>query len=372
LVCITGAVGTGNRCLVQRDALKFPRRQFLQLAGAVSITIAEGANMKLLRRQFLHLVAGAAALPATTRMTVAQTYPTRPIRLVLPFPPGGVFDLLGRPWADRMKTPLGTVIVENLAGAGGSLAAASVARASPDGYTILLGSSAIHLNDMILKSRPLYDPIKDLAPISMLAISASAIAVHPSVPAQNLKQFIDYARANPGKLSYGTPGAGSVNHLTGEWFKSLTAIDLTHVPYRGAGPALSDVISGQIPMVIPTTTGQVLEFHRSGKLRLLAITSPARIIAAPEIPTAVEAGVPGLISQQVIGLFAPTGTPNAIIRQIAQATRTAMADKAYQRLFIEAAVEPQFDWTAEKFRRFLDEDINRWRPIVRAIGVKLD
>jgi tripartite-type tricarboxylate transporter receptor subunit TctC len=237
-------------------------------------------------------------------MARTQTYPSRPIRLVLPFPPGGVFDLLGRPWADRMKMPLGTVIVENLSGAGGSLAAASVARASPDGYTILLGASSIHLIEIILKSRPLYDPIKDLEPISMLAISAFAIAVHPSVPAQNLKQFIDYAKANPGELSYGTAGAGSMNHLSGELLKSLTGIDLTHVPYRGAGPALSDAVSGQIPMVIPAMTGQVLEFHRSGKLRLLAITIPARIIAAPEIPTAIEAGLPGMISQQVIGLFA--------------------------------------------------------------------
>jgi tripartite-type tricarboxylate transporter receptor subunit TctC len=305
-------------------------------------------------------------------MARTQTYPSRPIRLVLPFPPGGVFDLLGRPWADRMKMPLGTVIVENLSGAGGSLAAASVARASPDGYTILLGASSIHLIEIILKSRPLYDPIKDLEPISMLAISAFAIAVHPSVPAQNLKQFIDYAKANRGKLSYGTAGAGSMNHLSGELLKSLTGIDVTHVPYRGAGPALSDAVSGQIPMVIPAMTGQVLEFHRSGKLRLLAITSPVRIIAAPEIPTAIEAGFSRMISQQVIGLFAPTGTPKAIIEQIAQATRTAMADKAYQRMFIEAAVEPQFDWTAQKFRRFLDEDIDRWTPVVKAIGVKFD
>jgi tripartite-type tricarboxylate transporter receptor subunit TctC len=328
--------------------------------------------MKLPRRQFLHLAAGAATIPAIPSMARAQTYPSRPIRLVLPFPPGGVFDLLGRPWADRMKMPLGTVVVENLAGAGGSLAAASVARTSPDGYTILLGASSIHLIEILLKSRPLYDPIKDLQPISMLAISAFAIAIHPSVPAQNLKQFIDYAKANPGKLSYGTAGAGSMNHLSGELLKSLTGIDVTHVPYRGAGPALSDAVSGQIPMVIPAMTGQVLEFHRSGKLRLLAITSPDRSTAAPEIPTAIEAGFPGMISQQVIGLFAPTGTPKAIIEQIAQATRTAMADKAYQRMFIEAAVEPQFDWTAEKFFRFLDEDIDRWTPVVKATSVKLD
>jgi tripartite-type tricarboxylate transporter receptor subunit TctC len=215
------------------------------------------------------------------------------VRLLVPFPPGGAFDTIGRPWADKMKAVFGTVIVENQGGAAGSLAAATVAHARPDGYTILLGASSIHLIELILKSRPLYDPIKDLQPVTMLAINAFAIAVHPSVPAQTVKELIDYARANPGKLSYGTTGVGSQQHLAGELLKSVTGgPDIVHVPYRGAGPATADLLAGQVPMVILSMTGQILEFHRSGKLRVLAVTSPHRFVAAPEIPTAVEAGFP--------------------------------------------------------------------------------
>ena len=164
--------------------------------------------MKLPRRKFLHLAAGAAALPAISHIAVAQTYPTRPIRLVVPFPPGGAFDALGRPWAEKMKPLLGTVVVENIGGGGGSLGAAAVARARPDGYTILLGGTLPHVNEALLKSRPLYDPVKDLDPIAGVAANFLGIAVHPSVPAQTLKELIAYAKANPGKLSYGHAGVG--------------------------------------------------------------------------------------------------------------------------------------------------------------------
>ena len=329
--------------------------------------------MILPRRGFLHLGGGAAVLLLLLRPLRADTFPMRPIRLVLPFPPGGVFDIIARPWAAKVKADLGTVIVENEPGAGGSLAAATVAHAQPDGYTIFLGGSSIHLTELILREHPLLDPMKELEPISMIAITAFAIAVNPSVPAQSLLELVDYVKSNPGKLSYGTAGAGTMNHLSGELLKSLTGItDLPHVPYRGAGPAITDAIAGQIPIIIPAMSGQVLEFHRAGKLRLLAITNPARLPIAPEIPTAVEAGVPGLVSQQILGLFAPTGTSGAIIAQIARANLVAMQDGAYQRSLVEAAVIPAFDWTPEKFREFIDEEVTRWTPLVKAIGVKLD
>jgi tripartite-type tricarboxylate transporter receptor subunit TctC len=329
--------------------------------------------MSIRRRRFLHLAAGAVAFPAVVRTAWAQAYPTRPIRLLVPFLPGGSFDAIGRPWADKMKAVLGTVIVENQGGAGGSLAAATVAHARPDGYTILLGASSIHLIELILKSRPLYDPIKDLQPVTMLAINAFAIAVHPAVPARTVKELIDYARANPGKVSYGTTGVGSLQHLTGELLKSLTGgPDIVHVPYRGAGPATADLLAGQVPMVILSMTGQILESHRSGKLRVLAVTSPGRFSAAPEIPTAVEAGFPDVVAQQAIGLFVPTGTPMPIVARISGATRTVVAEKAYQKMLIDGAFEPQFDWTPERFRRFLDDDIARWTPVAKAIGIKLD
>src|SRR5580704_16518720 len=265
--------------------------------------------MRIPRRQFLHLAAGAAGLAAAPGVLRADTYPSRPVRLVLPFPPGGAFDIIGRPWADKVSKSgmLNTVFVENQPGAGGSVAAASVAHSTPDGYTIFLGSSSIHLAEMVLREHPLLDPMKDLVTISMVAITCFGIAVHPSVPAQNLKELVDYVKANPGKLSYGSSGAGTLNHLSGELLKSLAGItDLPHVPYRGAGPALADVIAGQIPIVIPAMTSQVLEFHRAGRLRLLAITNPTRLTIATDIPTAAET-VPGLTTQQVLGLFTPAG-----------------------------------------------------------------
>jgi tripartite-type tricarboxylate transporter receptor subunit TctC len=328
--------------------------------------------MKFARRDLLRLAAGAAVLPAVSRPSQAA-FPDRPVRLVLPFPPGGVFDIVGRPWADKVKTTLGTVFVDNQPGAGGSIAAQLVAHATPDGYTIFLGASSIHLAEIILRAHPLLDPMKDLVPISMVAITCFAITVHPSVPVQNLQELIAYIKANPGKMTYGSSGAGTMNHLSGEMFKSLTGItDLPHVPYRGAGPALADVMGGQIPMIIPAMTSQVLEFHRAGKLKLLAITNPERLPVAPEILTAKESGVPGLVSQQVLGLFAPAGSPKPALDKVAEANRMAMADKAYTQSLIDAAVIPTPDWTVEKFNDFMKADIARWTPLVKAIGVRLD
>jgi tripartite-type tricarboxylate transporter receptor subunit TctC len=333
-----------------------------------------GGKMQLHRRDVLHLVVGAAGIAALPAASFADTYPSRPIRLVLPFPPGGVFDIVGRPWADKVSRSgmLGTVFVENQPGAGGSVAAASVAHSAPDGYTIFMGSSSIHLAEMVLREHPLLDPMKDLQAVSMVAITCFGIAVHPSVPAQNLKELIDYVKANPGKLSYGSAGAGTLNHLSGELLKSLTNItDLPHVPYRGAGPAMADLIAGQIPIVIPAMTSQVLEFHRAGGLRLLAITNPDRLPIATDIPTAAET-VPGLVTQQVLGLFTPAGVATPIIAQIAAANANAMADKAYTQSLVDAAVIPVPDWTVEGFNQFMKEDVARWTPLVKAIGVKLD
>ena len=326
------------------------------------------------RRGLLALgLAGLITRTLTPHSALAQPkYPDRPIRLVVPFPPGGGYDAVGRPWAERIKPLLGTVVIENQGGGGSSLGAAAVARARPDGYTILLGGSSTHITEAILKGHPLYDPLKDLEPISNLVVAAFALAIHPAVPARTLKEFIDYAKANPGRLSYGHAGVGSLNHLTGEMLKSLTGADIVQVPYRGSGPATSDTISGQVALVTPAVTAPLLELNRTGKLRILAVTSPARLIAAPDIPTAVEAGIPGMISQQSIGLFAPAGTPKTIIEQISFASRTAIADRSYQQMLTESGFEPDLDSTSEKFRRLINDDIARWTPVVRAIGLKLD
>ena len=329
--------------------------------------------MKLSRRRFLYLAAGAAALAAVSRMARAQTYPTRPIRLVIPFPPGGAFDAVGRPLADKIKPLLGTVVVENIGGGGASLGAAAVARARPDGYTILLGGTQTHVNEALLKSRPLYDPVKDLDPIAGVAANVLCIAVHPAVPVQTLAELIAYAKANPGKLSYGHSGVGSIQHLAGELFKSLAGTpEIVQVPYRGTGPVITDLAGGQIPIGLPGVTGQVLELHRSGRMRVLAVTSLTRLVAAPELPTAAELGFPGMTVTGSIGLLAPAGTPIGIIEQIAQASRTAVAEPAYQQMLIEAGIEPTLDSSPEKFRGSLAADVALWTPVVKALGLKID
>jgi tripartite-type tricarboxylate transporter receptor subunit TctC len=326
------------------------------------------------RRDLLTCGLAALSAPLLARPVFGQAkYPDHPIRLVVPFPPGGGFDAVGRPFADKMKPVLGSMVVENMGGGGSSLGAAAVARARPDGYTILLGGSSTHVTEAVLKSKPLYDPLKDLEPIANLVLSAFALAIHPSVPARTLKEFIDYAKANPGKLSYGHAGVGSLNHLTGEMLKALTQTPtIVHVPYRGSGPATADTLSGQVQMVTPAVTAPLLEYHRTGKLRILAVTSPKRLIAAPDIPTAVEAGVPNMISEQSIGLFAPAGTPGAIIEQIYQASRSVLAEQSFQRMLIESGFEPDLESNPQSFRRLIEADIARWAPLVTAIGVRLD
>jgi tripartite-type tricarboxylate transporter receptor subunit TctC len=329
--------------------------------------------MQLRRRKFLQLAVGVAALPAVFRTAHAQAYPIRPIRLVIPFPPGGAFDAVGRPWADQMKGLLGMVVVENMGGGGGSIGAAVVARAKPDGYTLLLGGTLPHVNEVLLKSTPLYDPIKDLDPIAAVAANVLCIAVHPSVPARSLKELVAYAKANPGKLSYGHAGVGSIQQLTGELFKSLVGTpDIVQVPYRGTGPVVTDLVGGQIPMGIPGITLQVLEFHRSGKLRILAVTSSKRLVAAADLPTAVELGFPELTVRGSIGLLAPAGTPPAIIEQIAQATRRAVAEPAWQQRLIDAGIEPIVDSDPEHFRQSLAADVALWSPVVKALAIKID
>jgi tripartite-type tricarboxylate transporter receptor subunit TctC len=315
----------------------------------------------------------AVATEAGASAGLAQAvYPERPIRLIIPFPPGGGYDAVGRPWAERMRQLLGTVVVENQGGGGSSLGAAVVSHARPDGYTILLGGSSTHITEAILKTRPLYNPMKDLDPIANIAVAAFALAIHPSIPANTLQEFIDYDKANRGALSYGHAGVGSLNHLTGELFKSLAGLpDLVQVPYRGSGPATADALAGHVAMVTPAVTGQLIEFHRSGKLRILAVTSPVRLVAAPDLPTAAET-LPGMISQQSIGLFAPAKTPTRIIDQIARANHAALTDPAYQRMLVESGFEPDVDSSPEKLRSLIEAEIVKWTPIVAAIGIKID
>jgi tripartite-type tricarboxylate transporter receptor subunit TctC len=300
-------------------------------------------------------------------------YPDRPIRLVIPFTTGGINDAVGRPWADKMKAALGTVVVENVGGAGGGVGAAMVARARPDGYTLLLGGMGSHVIVGIATNRANYDPTRDFEPIALLGTSVLTIAVHPSLPVKTLKELIAYAKANPGKLSFGSSGAGAMTHLTGELFKSLAGLpDIVHVPYRGGGPLISDLISGHIPMIAQSVTANMIELNDAGKVRMLVTTGPQRLGILPNIPTAVEAGLPGMIAQNFLGIFAPAKTPRPIVEQIAEATRVAMADPQFRQAFEASGFDPVPDSTPERTHQYVEDEITRWGPVIRSIGLKLD
>jgi tripartite-type tricarboxylate transporter receptor subunit TctC len=326
------------------------------------------------RRDVLAGFAALAGCAVAPRRGRAQAkYPDRAIKLIVPFAPGGVNDAVARLWAERMKAMLGSVYIENQGGAGGAVGALAVARAQPDGYTLLLGGAGALVLNPIGMVKPLYDPIKDFEPIAMLAVPALTILVNPSVPVHTLKELIAYAKANPGKLAYGSAGAGSMTHLAGELFKSLAATpDIIHVPYKGSGPSLADVVSGHVPMIVANITSQVLELHTTGKLRMLFVTAHDRLVAAPDIPTAVEAGLPGMIAVNFTGLFAPRGTPKPIIAQIAGATDKVMEDDDFRAMLIASGLEPYRHSTPEKTRQFVEQDIARWTPVFRSIGLKLN
>ena len=327
------------------------------------------------RRDFIALGAGALAAPVVPMGTASgqSNYPNRPVRLIVPFPPGGAYDTVGRPWGDRIKPLFGTVVIENMGGAGGGVGAAYVSRQRPDGYTLLLGGATTHITEGLLKTKPTYDPLKDLEPISPIAVTAFAIAIHPSVPVKDLKELVAHIKANPGKMSYGSAGHGSLNHLTGELFKLRAGIaDLPHVPYRGAGPGLTDLLAGQIPMLVPAMTNIVLEHHRAGKLRVVAVTHHRRVAAGPELPTAVEQGYADLVAPNFIGLFAPTGVPKEVIETVSAANLKLVADKSYQELLISGTFELEPPLSPADYKKYVEAEMTRWRPIVTQMGIKID
>jgi tripartite-type tricarboxylate transporter receptor subunit TctC len=326
------------------------------------------------RRDLLKFGAAGLSAPLLAPTAWAQSkYPDRPVRLIVPFPPGGAYDTIGRPWADRMKSTLGTIVVENIGGAGGGVGAAQASRSPPDGYTLLLGGATTHITEALLKTKPTYDPVKDLEAISPIAYTAFAIAVHPSVPAKDLKEFVTYTKANPGKVSYGSAGHGSLNHLAGELFKIRAGLtDLPHVPYRGAGPGLTDLLAGQIPALVPAMTNIVLEHHKAGKLRILAVTNARRLAAAPEIPTAVEQGYADLVAPNFIGVFAPAGAPRDVVDTVSAANLKLLADKSYQDLLISGTFELEPLTSPAQYKQYVEAELTRWRPIVTAMGIKID
>jgi len=320
---------------------------------------------------------GLAGLSASVLSPIAafaqSRYPERPIRVIVPFSAGGATDVVGRLWADRVRSALGTVVIENKASGGGALGASEVARAQPDGYTLLFGNTSTQVLLPVLMSPPLYDPLKDFAAVYILCLSPTVIVVHPSVPAHTLAELIAYAKANPGRLSYGSAGTGTLTNLAGELFKQLIgAPDIVHIPYKGSAPGLTDLASGHIPMMTPNIGGPLIDFHRAGKVRILAVAAEERLRAAPDIPTAIEAGLPGMVAANLNGLFAPAGVAPAIVDQIAQATRKLMADEAFGRLLVASGFEPTAQSGPAQAQRLVAEELARWTPIMRATNFKME
>jgi tripartite-type tricarboxylate transporter receptor subunit TctC len=319
------------------------------------------------RRTLIQL--GLTSFAASALPLPAQAYPDRPIRLIVPFSPGGATDVVGRLWAEKMKARFGTVVVENKGGGGGLIGATEVARAKPDGETLLFGNTSTQVLIPAIADKPPYDPVKDFTAVYIMAISPTSIVVHESVPVHTLKELIDYAKANPTKLSYGSAGAGTLTNLAGELFKMLIGVpQITHIPYKGAAPGVADLASGHIPMMTPNVGGPLLQFHAAGKVRILAISANKRLAAAPDIPTATEAGLPGMVAANFNGLFAPAGVPKDIVDALANETRKAMADPQLQQLMDRSGFEPVLDSGPEAAAKEVASEYARWTPIVKKIG----
>jgi tripartite-type tricarboxylate transporter receptor subunit TctC len=319
----------------------------------------------------LAIVAAMGATLVSHPADAQRAYPERTIRLVVPFAPGGNTDIMGRRYAAKLAGPLGQhVVVENRAGGGGTVGAAEVARAKPDGYTLLVATSSTHaINPTAMPDIP-YDAVKDFTPISVLGTTIMAIAIHPSVQAKTLAELVSEVRRKPNVYSYGSAGVGSINHLTGELFKMKAGgLNLTHVPYRGSGASVVDLIGGQIPVVM-TTLSAALQPHRQGRVRVLAVTNDVRSVAAPDIPTAIEAGVPDMIAYTFAAILAPASTPRSIVDRIHEATVTIMADPAFQKELIGLGAEPIKDSNPDKALKFVQTEIARWRPVIQATGTK--
>src|SRR5580693_8392261 len=319
---------------------------------------------KMSRGMMAILMALAAPLAAS-----AQDYPTRPVVLVSPFPPGGSVSLVARIVAEKMGETLGqSIIVENRGGAGGTIGARLVAKSPPDGYTLLLGYTGTLAIGPSLYANAGFEPLNDFAAIGRIGSAPTMLVVHPSLPVHSVAELIAYAKANPGKINYGSAGIGTVGHLAGELFATMAGLKLTHVPYKGTGPAITDLLGGHIPMMftpIPTAHGQA----EAGLLRALAVTSAQRSSLLPDLPTVAESGLPGYEAALRYGLVAPAATPRPIVERLNKELRVAlMADDVRQRLAADGAeVLPS---TPEEYAADIDREETTWSKVVNALGLK--
>jgi tripartite-type tricarboxylate transporter receptor subunit TctC len=299
-----------------------------------------------------------------------DAYPSKPIRLILPFPPGGGTDILGRLIAERLSARLGQpVVTDNRGGAGGNLGAEAAARATPDGYTLLLAAPTLAISPS-LYAKLSYDPVKDLAPISLVATVPNVLVTHPSVPASTLQEFIALAKAKPGELNFGSGGSGTSNHLGGELFNSVAGVKLVHVPYKGVNLAMNDAMTGNVQLVIigiPAAAPQI----KAGKLRALAVVAPQRSAALPDVPTATEAGLPDFDVTTWYGLLAPAATPRPIIARLNAEILLTMREPELNERLAAMAVDPVTS-TPEEFAIYIRQETEKWGAVVRKAGLRAD
>jgi tripartite-type tricarboxylate transporter receptor subunit TctC len=325
--------------------------------------------MKLPRRTFLHLAAGAAALPAVSRIASAQAYPARPVRIVVTFPAGSTSDILARPMAQWLSERLGQpFVVDNRPGAGGTIGTEAVVRASPDGYTLLLVAGA-HTINATLYNKLNFNFIRDIAPVASISRETSVMLVNPSFPAKTVPEFIAYAKANPGKINMASAGVGAPSHVIGELFKMMTGVNLVHIAYRGSPPALTDLLGGQVQLSFSTTTASIA-YIRAGTLRALAVTTATRSEALPHVPTVGEF-VPGYEASAVWGLGAPRNTPPEIIDKLNSEINAALADPKIKARLADLGGTPLVGSPAD-FGSLIAEETEKWAKVIKFVGIKAD
>jgi tripartite-type tricarboxylate transporter receptor subunit TctC len=324
------------------------------------------------RRAALHiglaLATGALAVPGTA----AAAYPDKPIRLIVPFPPGGATDVIGRVMAMRLTTALGqSVIVDNRGGASGNIGADAVAKAAPDGYTLLLGAVTSHsINATLEKATIKYNFEKDLVPVAIVGSVPLVFVVHPSVPVKTLKELIAYAKSKPGELSFASSGAGGPQRLAGEMFKRAAGVDMMHVPYKGSGPAMTDLIGGQVLTMVETVPA-ALPHIKAGKLRPLAVTTAQRISMLPDVPTAGEAGLPGFEVGSLFGILAPAGTPREIVARLnTEVLKLLALPEVKEQLLAQGAYA--MSTTPEQAAARIHQEVEMWAGVIREANVKPD
>jgi tripartite-type tricarboxylate transporter receptor subunit TctC len=325
--------------------------------------------MKLPRRNFLHLAAGAAALPAVSRITWAQTYPTRPVRLIVPFAPAGASDILARLMGQWLSERLGQqFVIDNRPGGGGNIGTEAVVRAPADGYTLLIVGAWNAIN-ATLYDKLNFNFLRDIAPVASVIRSANVMVVNPSVPAKTAPEFIAYAKANPGKISMASAGIGTPSHVSGELFKMMAGVDMVHVPYRSAGSALIDLLSGQVQITFPTTVSSI-GYIRAGRLRALAVTTATRLEALPDIPTVAEF-VPGYEASGWYGIGAPKNTPTEIVDKLNNEINAALADPN-MKVSLADLGGTVLALSPGDFGRLIAEETDKWGKVTRASNIKAD